>query len=107
MSYHMAMPYIAADGSDGSAAAMQEVKSQDDPDLLVLETDNVLVNDEGFRCGTPKCIMAEQCTVVCPPFCRSPRVADCLCTSSCLLPCSAELTVCMSCEQALCTEVRR
>ena len=28
---------------------LQEVKRQTDPDLLVLETDNVLFKDEGFR----------------------------------------------------------
>ena len=30
-------------------SAMQEVKEQHDPELLVLETDNVLFKDEGFR----------------------------------------------------------
>ena len=33
-----------------SVAAVQEVKRQTDPDLLVLETDNVLFKDDGFRC---------------------------------------------------------
>lgn len=32
-----------------SADVVQEVKAQDDPDLLVLETDNVLYHDEGFK----------------------------------------------------------
>ncbi len=30
--------------------AVQKVKAQDDPDLVVLETDNVLFKDPGFRC---------------------------------------------------------
>ena len=29
---------------------VQEVKDQHDPELLVLETDNVLFKDDGFRC---------------------------------------------------------
>lgn len=32
---------------------MQEVKEQSDPELVVLETDNVLFKDDGFRSGTP------------------------------------------------------
>ena len=28
---------------------LQEVKSQHDPELLVLETDNVIFKDDGFR----------------------------------------------------------
>ena len=37
-------------GTD-SFAALQEVKEQSDPELLVLETDNVLFKDDGFRCS--------------------------------------------------------
>ena len=47
---------------------LQEVKAQKDPELLVLETDNVLFKDEGFRCvhnSTQLCRSAEELLIAC------------------------------------------
>ena len=39
-----------------------EVKSESDPDLLVLPTDKAVFQDESFRCAVHSCYVPHQCS---------------------------------------------
>ncbi len=54
---HLPLDYLQHRLPEGCVHAVQKVKAQDDPDLVVLETDDILFKEPGFRCDEEFCIV--------------------------------------------------